>query len=80
MAESKENEPKTLTGLRLGRTIIYTRPEDHTPRAGVVVGVGDGSGQNAALLVFGLPQEGLFYVPLAAFDNKAAPGTWHWSD
>lgn len=76
----KDQKPKPLTGLTLGPGVCYVRPEDGAHRAAVVVDVGDGTGKDVELLVFGLPNESLFYVRSCAYDAEKATGTWHWTE
>jgi hypothetical protein len=79
--DEQKTSNKALVGLVLGRVVRYVRPEDGEHRAALVVDTGDGTGQDAVLLLLGTPREGLSYVPASAFDSETkAAGTWHWNE
>jgi len=76
-----DESTKALAGLGISKLAHYVNPRDGIHNPAIVVSEGDGTGADAVLLVIGLPQEGLFYVPVSAFDAKTkANGTWHWPE
>lgn len=68
-----------MEGLIEGRMVHYVCPETMAHRAAIVVNVRDQEDGNIDIFVFGLPNDGGFFMRVnCVYDKQAPEGTWHW--
>jgi lipid A disaccharide synthetase len=70
-----------MEGLIEGRIVHYVCPQTMAHRPAIVVNVKDKEDGNCDIFVFGLPEDGGFFMRTDCIYNAEAPeGTWHWTE